>query len=146
MNRKEKDMKKIISIILVLTMLVCMVSCRPSERVSYNVSKEADSFGVVRKLTVINCRTDSIMMELVGTFSLGNSSAGELSIICKTGEDAYKKHYVYLNDWTAYTVEDISGADVDPYSYEILFYPEMLDLIDVDARNEIGTFQSGFGG
>lgn len=89
-------MKKIISIILAFALVLCMVGCRPSERVSYNVSKEADSFGVVRKLTVINCRTDAIMMELVGTFALGNSSAGELEVICKTGDDSYKKHFVYI--------------------------------------------------
>lgn len=139
-------MKKIISFILVIALALCMVGCRPSERVSYNVSKEADSFGVVRKLTVINCRTDSIMMELVGTFALGNSSAGELEVICKTSEDAYKKHFIYLNDWTAYTVEDISGADVDPFSYEIIFYPKMLDLIDIEKRANVGGANAGFGG
>lgn len=138
-------MKKIISIILVLALAFSMVGCRPSERVSYNVSKEADSFNVIRKLTVINCRTDSVMMELVGTFALGNSSAGELEVICKTGEDEYRKHYIYLNDWTAYTVEDISGADVNPYNYEINFYPQMLDIFDVEV-GEIGTGQNGFGG
>lgn len=139
-------MKKIISGIFAIALVLCMVGCRPSEKVSYNVSKEADSFGVVRKLTVINCRTDSIMMELIGTFALGNSSAGELEVICKTGEDAYKKHFVYLNDWTAYTVEDISGADVDPFSYEIIFYPKMLDLIDIETRANVGGANVGFGG
>lgn len=139
-------MKKIISFILAVALAFCVVGCRPANRVAYNVSKEADSFGVVRKLTVINCRTDSIMMELSGTFALGNSSAGELEIICKTGDDSYKKHYVYLNEWTAYTVEDISGADVDPFSYEITFYPKMLDLIDIETRANVGGANAGFGG
>ena len=36
----------------------------------------------------------------------------------------YQKDLVYLNDYTMYVVEDISGADVDKYHYEINFLPE----------------------
>ena len=35
-----------------------------------------------------------------------------------------QKDLVYLNDYTMYVVEDISGADVDKYHYEINFLPE----------------------
>ena len=66
------------------------------------------------------------MLELVGTFSLANNSSNELEITCQTGQEEYKKHFVYLNDWTVYVVEDISGADVDPYHYEINFLPQMI--------------------
>lgn len=30
----------------------------------------------------------------------------------------------YLNEYTLYVVEDISGAEVDKYHYEINFLPE----------------------
>jgi hypothetical protein len=40
--------------------------------------------------------------------------------------NVYKKHFVGLNDWTTYVVEDISGAFVDKYHYEINFLPEMI--------------------
>lgn len=36
----------------------------------------------------------------------------------------YRKDLVYLNDYTMYVVEDVSGADVDKYHYEINFLPE----------------------
>ena len=35
-----------------------------------------------------------------------------------------QKDLVYLNDYTMYVVEDISGSDVDKYHYEINFLPE----------------------
>ena len=35
-----------------------------------------------------------------------------------------QKDLVYLNDYTMSVVEDISGADVDKYHYEINFLPE----------------------
>lgn len=133
-NKVQQVACFVIALLCATTVSFTLNSCRESDRVSYNVSREADSFNVTRKLTVLNVRTDTIMMELTGTFSLSNSSERELAIICKTGDDVYKKHYVYLNDWTAYTVEDISGADVDPYNYEIRFYPQMILGVDVSIE------------
>ena len=92
--------------------------------VSYNIGKEADNFNVTRRLTVINARTDTILLQLEGTFSLSNNSTNELEIICEVDEGVYQKHFVYLNDYTLYVVEDISGYGVDKYHYEINFLPQ----------------------
>lgn len=86
--------------------------------------KEADNFNVTRRLTVINARTDTILLQLEGTFSLSNNSTNELEIICEVGDGIYQKHFVYLNDYTLYVVEDISGSGVDKYHYEINFLPQ----------------------
>lgn len=132
----KKIYKNTAALVIVAMLLSVLCACRMSDRVAYNVSKEADNFGVTRKLTVMNIRSDTVIMELTGTFSIANNKANELEIICKTGEDTYKKHFVYLNSWTVYTVEDISGADVDPYQYEIDFYPQMIPLTDWDVEIE----------
>lgn len=130
-----KTMKKKIALLLALILCISMTGCRESDVVSYNVSKEADSFAVQRKITVINARTDTIVFELEGVFSLANTSTSELSVICKTGEGEYKKHFVYLNDYTLYFVEDIGGADVSSLSYEVNFYPQKIGhAVDVDTK------------
>lgn len=111
---------------LFVAMLACLMlsGCTESDQVSQNISVEADNFNITRKLTVINARTDNVLLEMVGTFSLKNNSSNELEVICEVGEGKYQKHFVYLNDYTMYVVEDISGADVDKYHYEINFLPE----------------------
>lgn len=117
--------KKVIGALAGVMILAGTVSgCTEAAQVSHNVSQEANNFNVTRKLTVINARTDTILLEMVGTFALMNNSANELEIVCEVGDGVYKKHLVYLNDWTCYVVEDISGADVDKYHYEINFLPE----------------------
>ena len=126
--------KRFVSLIAAVAMAVSLTGCRESDRVAYNVSKEADSFNVTRKLTVLNVRSDKILMEMTGTFAIANNAADELVVICKVGEDKYKKHFVSLNEWTVYTVEDISGADVDPYLHEINFYPQMLPVVDIEVK------------
>ena len=61
---------------------------------------------------------------MIGTFSLSNNSTNELEIICEVDDGIYQKHFVYLNEYTLYVVEDISGAEVDKYHYAINFLPE----------------------
>lgn len=124
---------KIIALLLAAIMAVSFTGCRESDIVSYNVSKEADSFDVVRKITVINARTDRVVFELEGVFALKNSMNNELTVICKTGADEYKKHFVYLNEYTLYFVEDIGGSDVSSLSYEVTFYPQKIgNVVDVE--------------
>ena len=119
-------MKKKIVAVIVLVLLICITvtGCTEANQVSYNISKEADNFNVTRKLMVLNARTDTILLELTGTFALKNNDANELEVIIETAENKYQKDYVYLNDYTMYVVEDISGASVDKYHYEINFLPK----------------------
>lgn len=120
--------KKIIAIILLVIVMTAMFcGCdRQSDRVAYNISQQADNFNVTRRLAVINARSDTPVFELIGNFALKNSAYNELEVIVETAPGVYKKHYVYLNDWTIYVVEDVSGAYVDPYHYEVNFLPEMI--------------------
>ena len=118
-------MKKFLAMLIALLMvMVCLTGCTESEQVSYNISKEADNFNVTRRLTVINARTDTVLLEMIGTFALKNNSSSELEVICEVADGTYQKHFVYLNEYTLYVVEDISGASVDKYHYEINFLPE----------------------
>ena len=71
------------------------------------------------------------MFELVGVFSIDNNSENELEVTCQTGENEYKKHYIYLNEYTIYTVEDVSGANVSQYQYEVNFLPEMIKPVKI---------------
>ncbi len=119
-------MKKKVMALLAVFVLLCafLTGCTEVYKVSNNISQEADNFNVTRKLTVLNARTDTILLELTGTFSLQNNSENELEVIIETAEGKYQKDLVYLNDYIMYVVEDISGADVDKYHYEINFLPE----------------------
>ena len=121
-------MKKLFALLLALVMcLGLLAGCgREADRVSYNLSQQADNFNVTRRLAVINARSDEPIFELIGNFSLSNNGVSELVITVEVAPGQYKKHYVYLNEWTLYVVEDVSGAYVDPYHYEVNFLPEMI--------------------
>ena len=123
--------KKFLAIILCIVIALTLCGCREVTRVKFNVSKEADNFNVMRKLTVMNARTDTIMLELTGRFSLKNNSTNELVVIIETEKDVYKVNYIYLTENVLYVVEDMSGADVSPYHYELNFLPQMIGMYDI---------------
>ena len=120
-------MKKIFKMLAVFIIGVAIVSamtaCTEAERRSTEISKAADKFETPRKLTVINTRTDKVILEIIGTFSV-QSSAGAIDILCAVGPDTYEKHFFTLNEWTIYVVEDISSNGGDLYFREVKYYPE----------------------
>lgn len=121
--------KKILSLIIGLAIMTAgLAGCREAEIVSYNVSQEADNFNVIRRLTVLNARTDKPMFELVGAFSF-DLEGDRIIAIVETGPNEYKKHSVGLTEWTLWVVEDVSGANVDRYHYEVNFLPEMINPV-----------------
>lgn len=123
-------MKKVIAIVLVLLIMIMMFTgCTEAEKVSQNVSQQADNFNVIRRLVVINARTDKPMFEMIGAFSFTLES-NRIICVVETGDNIYKKHSIGLNDWTLWSIEDISGASVNKYHYEVNFLPEMIVPIE----------------
>ena len=117
---------------VMLALGVC--GCREADRVSHNVSVEADNFNVERRITVFNVRTDKVLWQMTGTFSV-QSSDGDLDIIVELPDHTYAKHFFDPNEWTTYIIEDLSGADVPKCSYELNFLPETLVPVTVTSND-----------
>ena len=111
-----KKLKTVLVIVfLILLIAIPIAGCSPADKVNNNLSVTADNFGCERRITVYNARTDTIILYAEGYMSISNNSASELVITCKVGANEYKKNYIYLNDYTLYVVEDITGTHTDPY-------------------------------
>ena len=125
-------MKKLFAVLFTLMLCVITLSaCSEADKVNTNLSKQADYFECERRITVYNARTDTIILETEGYMSVSNNSASELVVTCKVGQNEYKKNYIYLNDYTLYVVEDITGTHTDPYHYQPYFHTEVLPTVDV---------------
>jgi hypothetical protein len=132
-------MKRVLSIILVLIMILgtiaMMTGCTQAQRISANISKEANNFNVTRRFVAINARTDKPIMEIIGLMSIQQTGDGDVDVIVEVAPGVYKKNWVHINEWVIYSVEDINGAYVDKYHYEINFLPEMIIPITFTSNN-----------
>ena len=123
---------KICTLLALAVLLVTMlVGCSEADKVNYNMNKQADYFECERRVTVYNARTDNVVLECEGYLSISNNGHDELVVTVKTGPNGYKKNYIYLNDYTLYVVEDITGTHTDPYHYKMYFHTELLPDVEV---------------
>lgn len=124
-------MKKIVlALALAMAMLLCGCGSE-ADKANYNISKQADYFESERKITVYNARTDKIIMEAEGYMSISNNANNELVCTVRIGPNQYKMNYIYLNDYTMYVVEDITGTHTDPYHYKLYFHTDVLPSVEV---------------
>mgnify|MGYP000593999528 FL=1 len=127
-------MKKRMALLLAAIMLIAsLAGCmtREADKVNHNMNVAADNFSCERRITVYNARTDKIILYAEGYMSISNNSSSELVVTCKVGANEYKKNYIYLNDYTLYVVEDITGTHANPYHYLIEFHTEFPVNVDV---------------
>lgn len=124
-------MKKIAIVIISIIFVILFAGCSEADKVNQQLSQQADYFGCERRITVYNARTDKVILTVEGYMSISNNETSELVVTCKVGEDQYKKNYVYLNDYTLYVVEDISGTHADPYHYKLYFHTNILPDVEV---------------
>lgn len=126
-------MKKFIAALCVIIIVIVALiagGCTEASKVNHNMNKQADYFECERRITAYNARTDTIIFEAEGYMSVSNNTSSELVITFKVGPNEYKKNYVYLNDYTLYVVEDITGTHTDPYHYKWYFHTEVLPTIE----------------
>lgn len=123
-------MKKVILAILACAVLA---GCNSDAHVaSRNLSKAADMFEINRRVVFYNGITGEYMLSIEGRCSLGSGSAtNSVTVTCKTGDDAYKKHFLGLSDNVTFFAEQLNSADVSVYHYRVIFKPQTI-LPDID--------------
>jgi hypothetical protein len=128
--------KRTVIVSTILAAGVALASCTDADIASTNLSKAADMFEINRRIIFYNGITGEYMLTIEGLCSLGNQDkARELSVTCKTGPHAFKKHFLGLSDNVTYFAEQIDGVDVSAYHYRVIFKPQTI-LPDVDFRGD----------
>lgn len=129
--------KKIMAVMLSgLIGILMLVGCgTQANRVSYNLTQQADNFNIVRQLTVMNCIKGDVLFQMTGKMSITADTADNQLEIIVEDEGTYVKHIVGLSDNVTYTIEDLNlGAnEVSNYKYTLNFNPNMWLPVNVDT-------------
>ena len=131
-----KNTKIISTIFAVALSLAAFTGCETeAQRVSYNLSQQADNFNIVRQLTVINCIEGDVLFQMTGKMSITADTADNQLEIIVEDDGTYVKHFVGLSDNVTYVVEDLNlGAnEVNKYKYTLNFNPKMWIPYDVET-------------
>ena len=111
-----------------------MTGCTEADRVSSNLSKEADNFNDIRQVTVINCLQGDVLFQMTGKMSItADTGDNQLEVVVEDENGNYKKHFIGLSDNVTYVVEDITSKDVEKYKYTLNFNPNMWIPVEIDT-------------
>ena len=121
-------------ILTTVSLLTVFTGCSEADRVSSNLSQEADNFNVVRQLTVINCIQGDTIFQMTGKMSIkADNTDKQLEVTVENSDGSYQKHFVGLSDNVTYTIEQKNYKNVDKYQYTLNYNPKM--WIPVDVKN-----------
>lgn len=119
--------RKIILITFLSSLVLGLIGCSwqtEADQVTYNMKQEAENFNVLRRFAVINTRTDKVEFEMIGAFSREDSSSEQVTLVVEMEDGTFKRHIIGLNEDTMYVIEDLGGAEVNKYKYEVNYIPE----------------------
>lgn len=131
-----KPRNKIVLFVTIILTLCMVIGCSQAERVSVNLSKEADNFNVVRQLTVINCIEGDVLFQMTGRMSITADVAdNQLEVIVENDDGKYAKHFIGLSDNVTYVVEDLvlGENEVNNYKYTLNYNPKMWIPVEVQT-------------
>ena len=128
-------MKKLILFIACIVLGITMGGCQTeADKVSYNLSLEADNFNVVRELTVIDCITGDVLFQMTGKLSITADIAdSQLEVVVEDEYGNYKKHFIGLSDNVSYVIEQKDYKDVENYKYVLNFNPKMWIPVTIET-------------
>ena len=130
-------MKKsgILLIAMMVAVMTLFAGCTEADRVSRNLSQEADNFNDIRQITVINCLQGDVLFQMTGKMSItADTEDNQLEIVVEDENGEYKKHFIGLSDNVTYVVEDITSDDVNQYRYTLNFNPKMWLPVEVQVK------------
>lgn len=127
-------MRTLLAIVLLLPLLA---ACETDATVaSRNLSKAADMFEINRRIIFYNGITGEYILNIEGRCSIQGGRTSQLSVTCKTGPKAYKKHFLGLSDNVTFFAEQTAATDVSVYHYRVVFKPQII-VPDIDARGDV---------
>lgn len=115
--------------------LVFIAGCSDDARIaSTNNAKASDNFEIDRRVVFFNGITDEYLLVIEGKCSIkADTYDNQLEVICKTGEQEYKKHFLGLSDNVAYFVEQLEPNKASANHYRVTFKPQSV-IPDIDVR------------
>lgn len=128
-------MNKYLTLAILPLMGIALAGCpNDADVASRNISQAADNFEINRRIVFYNGITGEYILVIEGRCSLGNTDTPKrLSVTCKTGPNAYKKHFLGLSDNVTFFAEQIEDANVSVYNYRVTFKPSVI-VPDVKLR------------
>lgn len=124
---KNKIIKIVIAIIVLLPVTLMLTGCTDADVVNQNLTQDADNFKVYRHIVFLNNITGEYLLEVTGYCNITADTADkQLETICKDNNGGYIKNFLGVNETTTYFVEQLEPKVVSDDHYKLIIKPKTL--------------------
>ena len=106
--------------------IATFIGCADSQIASSNISQAAHKFEIFRRVVFYNGITNDYILEIRAFCSVTLEPDGCLSVIIKTEDGEYLKHYLGLSDNVTYFCEQLEPKKVSDKHYKVIFKPSVI--------------------
>lgn len=121
-------MKKLLTFVLSILAVFTLVGCQEADQVNKNLRTQEGNFEIYRQVTVINLRSDKILLEVEGYLNIDIDNDGDLNVTIMTGPKQYMLHYVSLAGEVVYVSQQLENATTNPYNWEIRIFAVLPEI------------------
>jgi hypothetical protein len=129
--------KKIIAAVLGAGIIAAgLTGCTTdSDRVSQNLSTDAEYFRLNRDIVFYNGITDKYVAEVKGRCSVDDSAdlTDVVAVTCKVGPNTYTKDYLHVSDNVTWFSLQTEATESNIYSRQIILKPQNI-IPDIQVR------------
>jgi hypothetical protein len=112
---------------------------QPAAIASRNLSTAADNFEIDRKIVFYDSVQGSYILMVEGRCSIEvDTRDNQLEVVCKTGPNEFKKHFLGLSSTVTYFAEQIREIKTDTYQYRVVLRPEQI-LSSYEVDTSVGS-------
>jgi hypothetical protein len=125
----------IVPLMAAVTLLTsCGQAASDAKVASYNLSTAADNFELNRRIVFYNGITGEYMLSIEGLCSIGKAMETDaVTVTCKVGPTAYKKHFLGLSDNVTYFAEQLESSPQSTAQYRVVFKPSVI-IPNIDLK------------
>lgn len=125
----------IVPLMAAVTLLTsCGQAASDAKVASYNLSAAADNFELNRRIVFYNGITGEYMLSIEGLCSIGKAMETDaVTVTCKVGPTAYKKHFLGLSDNVTYFAEQLESSPQSTAQYRVVFKPSVI-IPNIDLK------------
>ena len=105
--------------------MLLLSGCSDAEVVDSNLDKAADNFEIDRRIVFLNVRTGKYELEVQGRCSIIDEE-NQLEVLCRVGQDQYKKHFLGKAGDFTYFAEQLEVSEASEYHYRVIFKPSTI--------------------
>src|SRR5918995_4798752 len=102
-----------------------------ADTVNENLDKEADNFGVYRRVVFYNAILDKYILVIEGYCSVNPGDGVRMAVTCKVGNE-YKRNALGRSDNVLWWYEQLGTSGVSGDHYKVIFRPSTI-VPDIEA-------------